>query len=70
MSWSNFYPFVFFCCQHIDDDDDGDDDDDSDDDGDDDDSDDDDNNDGYDVGDDPRPPWLFLAFSDSLFFMI
>ena len=25
MSWSNFYPFVFFCCQHIDDDDDGDD---------------------------------------------
>ena len=21
MSWSNFYPFVFFCCQHIDDDD-------------------------------------------------
>ena len=39
-------------------------------DGDDDDGYDDDNNNGYYVGDDPRPPWLFLAFSDSLFFMI
>ena len=41
-----------------------------DDDGDDDDSDVDEDDDGYDVGDDSRPPQLFLACSDSLLFMI
>ena len=41
-----------------------------DDDGDDDDGDDDDNDENYDVRDDSWPPQLFLAFSDSLLFMI
>ena len=51
------------CDKNDNNDDDGDDDDD-------DDGDDDDNDDDYDVGNDFRPPKLFLALSDTLFFMI